>query len=247
VARGRGIGIGSIGRWIAAAPAFGLVVLFASYLTLPDVRPLVRTNPSTTAFIELRMANARAQGRTPKRVQYWVPYARISQNLRSAVLVAEDSAFWKHEGIDVEQLRESMEMNLERMEFARGASTITQQLAKNLYLSPRKDPLRKFRELLLARDLEAALSKRRILELYLNVIEWGDGIFGAEAASRAYFSVPASALSAEQAALLAGAIINPHLFNPASPNRRLLARQRLILRRMGAALPPPEVATVVTP
>jgi len=116
-----------------------------------------------------------------------------------------------------------MELNLERMEFARGASTITQQLAKNLYLSPRKDPLRKFRELLLARDLEAALSKRRILELYLNVIEWGDGIYGAEAASRAYFGEPASALSAEQAALLAGAIINPHLFNPGAPNRRLLS------------------------
>ncbi len=136
-----------------------------------------------------------------------------------------------------------MELNLERIDFKRGASTITQQLAKNLYLNPRKDPFRKFRELLLARDLEAALSKRRILELYLNVIEWGDGLFGAEAASRAYFGVPASALTPEQSALLAGAIINPHVFNPASPNRRLLARQRLILRRMGAAHPPEATAS----
>ena len=238
----RGSRLQSVGRWIVAAPAFALVVLFANYLTLPDVRPLATRNPPTTAFIELRAAAARAQGHQPKRVQYWIAYSRISPNLKRAVLVAEDSAFWTHEGIDVEQLRESMELNIERLEFARGASTITQQLAKNLYLTPRKDPLRKFRELLLARDLEAALSKRRILELYLNVIEWGDGIFGAEAASRAYFGVPASALSADQAALLAGAIINPHLFNPAAPNRRLLSRQRLILRRMGGAQPPPEAA-----
>jgi monofunctional biosynthetic peptidoglycan transglycosylase len=234
----------SIGRWIAAGAAFGLVVLFAAYATLPDVRPLAAHNPGTTAFMDLRAAEAHARAETPKRVQYWVSYARISPHLKRAVLVAEDSAFWTHEGIDVEQLRESMELNLERMEFARGASTITQQLAKNLYLSPRKDPLRKFRELLLARDLEAALSKRRILELYLNVIEWGDGIYGAEAAARAYFGVPASALSAEQSALLAGAIINPRLFNPGAPNRRLLSRQRLILRRMGAASPPPEVASL---
>ncbi len=234
----------TVGRWISASAAFALVVLFASYVALPDVRPLATRNPQTTAFIELRASEARARGQTPKRVQHWVGYARISPNLKRAVLVAEDSAFWTHEGIDVEQLRESMELNFERMEFARGASTITQQLAKNLYLSPRRDPLRKFRELLLARDLEAALTKRRILELYLNVIEWGDGIFGAEAASRAYFGVPASALAADQAALLAGAIINPHHFNPGAPNRRLLARQRLILRRMGAASPPPEVAAV---
>jgi monofunctional glycosyltransferase len=227
-----------MGRWIAAAAAFALVILFAAYATLPDVRPLTSRNPSTTAFIQLREDQAHAKAATLRRVQYWVPYARISPNLKRAVLVAEDSAFWTHDGIDVEQLRESMELNLERMELARGASTITQQLAKNLYLSPRRDPLRKFRELCLARDLEASLSKRRILELYLNVIEWGDGIFGAEAASRAYFGVPASALTPDQAALLAGAIINPHLFNPGTPNRRLLARQRLILRRMGAASPP---------
>jgi monofunctional biosynthetic peptidoglycan transglycosylase len=228
----------ALGRWIAAVAAFGIVVLFAAYATLPDVRPLAAHNPAMTAFMELRANEAHAHGESAKHVQYWVPYVRISPHLKRAVLVAEDSAFWTHEGIDVEQLRESMELNLERMELARGASTITQQLAKNLYLSPRRDPLRKFRELLLARDLEASLTKRRILELYLNVIEWGDGIYGAEAASRAYFGEPASALSPEQAALLAGAIINPRLFNPGTPNRRLLARQRLILRRMGAASPP---------
>ncbi len=117
----------------------------------------------------------------------------------------------------------------------RGASTITQQLAKNLYLSPSRTPVRKFTELLLTRRLEAELTKRRIFELYLNLIEWGDGVWGAEAASRTYFGVPASDLSAPQAALLAAAIVNPRLYNPAHPNAWLLRRQQLILSRMGEA------------
>jgi monofunctional biosynthetic peptidoglycan transglycosylase len=123
----------------------------------------------------------------------------------------------------------------------RGGSTITQQLAKNLYLSPSKDPLRKLKELIIARRLEAALPKARIFEIYLNVIEWGDGVWGAESAARLYFGVPASGLSRSQAALLAGAIINPRVLNPARPNRRLLARQRIILDRMGGVEPPAPV------
>jgi monofunctional biosynthetic peptidoglycan transglycosylase len=154
--------------------------------------------------------------------------------------VAEDSAFWKHEGIDFDQLKESMEINLERMEFARGGSTITQQLAKNLYLSPSRDPLRKVRELLITRRLEAALPKARIFEIYLNVIEWGDGIWGAEAAARTYFGSSAASLSREQAALLAAAIINPRLYSPAHPPARLLRRQRILLSRMGGYDPPPD-------
>jgi len=122
-----------------------------------------------------------------------------------------------------------------------GASTITQQLAKNLYLSPSKDPLRKIRELIIARRLEAELKKARILELYLNVIEWGDGVYGAEAAARTYFQTPAALLTQKEAALLAGAIINPRLLNPGHPNSRLLRRQQLILRRMGGVSPPPAV------
>ncbi len=127
----------------------------------------------------------------------------------------------------------------------RGGSTITQQLAKNLYLSPSKNPLRKFRELIIARRLEAELSKRRILELYLNVIEWGDGVYGAEAAARLYFHKPAAALGAAESALLAGAIINPRVLNPGRPVGRLVRRQQLILRRMGAVTPP--VDTVSNP
>ena len=127
-------------------------------------------------------------------MQRWVSYGRISPNLKRAVLVTEDAAFWEHDGVDFEQLKESIEVNLERMEFERGASTITQQLAKNLYLSPSKNPIRKLRELLIARRLEAELSKQRILEIYLNVIEWGDGIYGAEAAARTYFGKSAAEL-----------------------------------------------------
>lgn len=229
-------------RWTIATLAFGLTLLFVFYATLPDVRPLLTKNPETTAFIELRAREARAKGETPKRDQRWVSYNRISPNLKRAVLIAEDSGFFEHDGIDFEQIRESIEVNLDKFEFSRGASTLTQQLAKNLYLSPSKNPIRKFREILLARALEAALSKRRIFEIYLNVIEWGDGIYGVEAASRRYFGIPASALSAEQAALLAGAIVNPRVLTPGSPTRRLIARQHLILRRMGqgaTAVPEP--------
>ena len=216
------------------------VYLSYLYLSVPDVRVLATANPPTTAFIELRAREARANGKTPRRVQRWVRYERISNNLRRAVLVAEDSAFWEHDGVDLEQLRESIDQSIEKGKALRGGSTITQQLAKNLYLSPSRNPIRKLRELLISRKLEASLSKRRILELYLNVIEWGDGIYGAEAAARAYFGTSAAGLSAEQAALLAGAIINPRVHNPAHPTARLRRRQQIILRRMGAVTPPPE-------
>lgn len=220
------------------AAAFALIAYV--YLTLPDVRVLAKTNPESTAFMDRRAVEAARDGRTARRVHRWVPYSRISANLKRAVLVAEDSAFWEHEGVDMEQIRASIEAGWEQGREIRGASTITQQLAKNLYLSPSRDPLRKLRELIIARRLEAALSKVRIFEIYLNVIEWGDGIWGAEAAARRYFGIPASALNREQAALLAGAIINPRLLSPARPTRRLVRRQRIILARMGqVALPAP--------
>ncbi len=227
------------GWWVRAVPAAIFWLLAYVYLTVPDVRPLVRDTPQSTAFMQRRESEARREGRTLRRAYQWIPYARISPNLKRAVLTAEDSAFWQHEGLDFEQIRESMEVNLERMEFARGASTITQQLAKNLYLSPSKNPLRKIRELLITRRMEAVLAKRRIFELYLNVIEWGDGIWGAEAASRSYFGKSAAGLSSEESALLAGAIINPRVLDPGHPTPRLRRRQRMILRRMGRADPTP--------
>jgi monofunctional biosynthetic peptidoglycan transglycosylase len=183
--------------------ALGFVYFAYIYLTLPDVRPLATINPTTTAFMELRKREAAEAGRKLQIRQQWVPYTRISNTLRRAVLVAEDSAFFDHEGVDFKELRASLEANWEDGQFTRGASTITQQLAKNLYLAPSRNPVRKLRELMITRRLEAALTKRRILEIYLNVIEWGDGIFGAEAASRIYFGKSASALTTDEAALLA--------------------------------------------
>jgi monofunctional biosynthetic peptidoglycan transglycosylase len=233
----------SILRGLSAAAAVAFAVVAYVYLTLPDVRALATTNPTSTAFMKLRQAEAEREGRTLRHRHQWVRYSRISRNLQRAVLVAEDSRFFQHEGVDLEEIRKSLEINMEKLGAVRGASTITQQLAKNLYLSPSKDPLRKLKELIIARRLEAALPKARILEIYLNVIEWGDGVWGAEAAARQYFGIPAAALSREQAALLAGAIVNPRVLNPARPTRRLLARQRIILGRMGGVEPPAPVRT----
>jgi monofunctional biosynthetic peptidoglycan transglycosylase len=225
-------------RWVPGALAVGFGCLAYSYLTLPDVRPLVSSNPSGTAFMDIRDREARANGKRPRRVQRWVSYSRISPSLKRAVLVAEDDAFWKHEGVDFDQLEESLQVDWTRGRLVRGASTITQQLAKNLYLSPSRNPLRKFRELIIARRLEAELKKTRILELYLNVIEWGDGIYGADAAAQTYFSCPASLLEPSESALLAGAIINPRVLSPGRPSARLVRRQQLILRRKGEITPP---------
>ena len=226
-------------RGVLAALALGFGCAVYAYLTLPNVRILRTENPPTTAFIELRSREAAARGEAPRRLQRWVTYGRISPNLTRAVLVAEDGKFWQHDGVDYEQLRDAIEVNVERMEFYRGASTITQQLAKNLYLSPSKNPIRKLRELLIARRLEAELSKQRILELYLNVIEWGDGIYGAEAAARRYFKTSAAQLGPQEAALLAAAITSPRVFDPSHPSNRLRRREQMILRRMGNVTPPP--------
>jgi monofunctional biosynthetic peptidoglycan transglycosylase len=234
-----------LGRALAIALAASFTCAAYIYLTVPDVRPLRTVNPRSTAFMDLRAREAERRGDPVTKDQRWVPYARISPNLKRAVLVAEDSAFWKHEGIDFDQLRESMEVNWERGEFARGASTITQQLAKNLYLSPSKNPIRKIRELFITRRLEAELSKQRILELYLNVIEWGDGIWGAEAAARRYFHKSSADLSPQESALLAAAIINPRVLDPGHPTARLRRRQQMIARRMGAVTPPPVVTGAI--
>ncbi len=234
-------------RWTVAAMAVAFATVSYTWITLPDVRALRRQPPATTAFRELRAAQAADAGRALKMQHRWVSYDRISPHLKRAVTVAEDSAFWDHEGLDFDEIRASLEVNWTRGEFARGASTITQQLAKNLYLSPSRNPYRKVRELFITRRLEAELSKRRIFELYLNLIEWGDGIWGAEAAARAHFGVSAAALSPAQAAMLAGAIINPRVYSPSRPNARLLRRQALILRRMGTATPPDTPVQPATP
>jgi monofunctional biosynthetic peptidoglycan transglycosylase len=221
-------------RVVAGIAAFGFAYLGYVYLSLPDVRPLARTNPPTTAFMQLRIDEARQAGRKFSVRQRWIPYSRISPNLRRAVIVTEDAAFFDHDGIDLDEIKASFEKNWEDGALVRGGSTITQQLAKNLYLSPSRNPARKLRELLIARRLEAAMGKRRIFELYLNLIEWGDGIFGCEVAAQTYFGKSASDLTMEEAALMAGAIINPREHNPMRPTKRLLRRQQIILRRLGA-------------
>ena len=214
-----------------------LFLLLAAWLawewfTFPDVTALATEPPKTTAFMEQRKEELRDAGKDDTLQWTWVPYDRVSPYLRRAVLVAEDNLFYEHEGVDVEATREAIRKAWERRKITHGGSTITQQLAKNLYLSPSRNPVRKVREYFIARSLEKHLSKKRILEIYLNVVELGETVYGAEAASRHYFKVPASRLSPSQAALLAGALPNPRILDPAHPNKRLRARQRMIVSRM---------------
>lgn len=201
-------------------------------ITFPDVAKLATERPKTTAFMEQRKRQLRSEGKDDTLQWRWVSYGNISPSLRRAVLVAEDNAFYDHEGVDVKAMQEAFERNWKRGRVTHGGSTITQQLAKNLYLSPSRNPLRKVREYFIARSLEKHLSKKRILEIYLNVVEMGERVYGAEAAARHYFDKSASALSAREAALLAGCLPNPRVMNPGDPNQRLRARQRMILSRM---------------
>jgi len=161
-----------------------------------------------------------------------VPYGRISPYLRRGVLVAEDNSFYEHSGVDTDAMREALERDWKRKKITHGGSTITQQLAKNLYLSPSRNPLRKIREYFITMSLERHLSKKRILELYLNVVEMGERVYGAEAAAQFYFHKPTSALTPHEAALLAGCLPNPRLMVASSPNKRLRARQKMILSRL---------------
>jgi monofunctional glycosyltransferase len=199
-------------------------------------------NPEVTALMAQRMSEARAAGDEPKRVQTWVPYDRISPNLVRAVLAGEDSRFFDHAGFDWEEIRNAMEKDWNEGKFSRGASTISQQLAKNLFLSTSKNPLRKLHEALITKEMEWVLGKRRILEIYLNVIEWGDGIYGAEAAARHYFNTSAAALGADQAAFLSAIIPSPNgAFNPARHRPRVDRRRGLIVRLMRHVVVPKDL------
>jgi len=199
---------------------------------LPRVDDLSRTAPRRTSMMRAREAEARRRHQVYRVDQRWVSYEQISPLLRRAVLIAEDDAFFSHDGFDWDEMRQAARTNLRRGRVVRGGSTITQQLAKNLYLSEERSLLRKLKEMILAVRIERALNKRRIFELYLNLIEWGDGIYGAEAAARRHFGVSAAELDARQAALLAAVIINPRRYSPEAPGRRIERRMRLILSRM---------------
>jgi monofunctional biosynthetic peptidoglycan transglycosylase len=251
-------------RWIKriVLGALVLAVLLAGYevVTFPRISRLREENPESTSLIDARIKEAQDKGQQPKRVQVWMPLDKISVNLQRAVLAGEDTNFATHHGFDYEAIQRAWEEAQKEAvkeakeegdydpndwippmpSFKRGASTISQQLAKNLYLSSEKSFLRKGHEAIITYFLERNLSKRRILELYLNVIEWGDGIYGAEAASQYYFHKPAASLSRAEAAFLSAIIPNPRtVFNPQQNPRRVARRQRIILRGIPYVKLPP--------
>jgi len=233
---------GQLFKVLAAAGLASVVYV----LWLPDVAPLKRSNPRTTSYIELRREAARRAGKkfTPRLV--WAPWDRISEHLKHAVFISEDDTFYRHKGVDWGSVRAALQKDWELKRLAYGGSTITQQVARNLYLSPSKNPLRKLKELLIARRLEAELSKRRIFELYLNIAEWGRGIYGAEAAAQAYFGKSAADLTPDEAVAMAVVLPNPRRWNPAQKGRYVERNMRRIMGRMRASGLLPEEASDIS-
>lgn len=223
---------------ILSVALIGLLLIAA--FSVPDIGKLRKENPGVTSFMEYRQKEAKEKGRKYRITRSWVPLSRISPYLVKAVLIAEDDKFWKHEGFDYEAIQRAIEKDIKAKKFKLGGSTISQQLAKNLYLSPSKNPARKIAEAVITWRMERILSKKRILELYLNVAEWGDGIFGAEAAARRYFGKSSSELTAEEAARLAAVLPNPRKYDPAGSQRYVLKRSELIysiMVRRGIVIP----------
>ena len=215
---------------VAAVVAAGFLAWEA--VTWPRVAPLETRPPASTAFIDRYRAVEREAGR-PGRVQWtWMPYTRIATSLKRAVVVAEDASFFSHRGFATAEIREAIDRAVKEFGLPRGASTITQQLAKNLWLSPSRNPVRKAKEAILTWQLERALSKRRILELYLNVAEFGPGLYGAEAASRRYFGKSAAELTDDDAAELAASLPRPSTWHPGVSTRAYRRYVDDIRRRM---------------
>lgn len=209
------------------APPLVLFIVFLGITLHTLVFPrnlcsLATRNPTSTAFIErYRKEYQQRTGKGLKISIVFTPLSQISPFLREAVILAEDPRFYEHSGIDFKELWESLKTNLDRKAFVRGGSTIPQQLVKNLYLSPEKSLIRKWREIILALRISRCLTKERILELYLNVAEWGPGIFGINAAAQRYFHKAPSGLTAEESALLASILPNPRRYKIASPSPRI--------------------------
>jgi monofunctional biosynthetic peptidoglycan transglycosylase len=209
-----------------------VIFSIAFYFVYPDVSTLRKVNPKKSAFMEYRENEWLRQGKEKKIVQQWVPLAQISPYVIKAVIIAEDDKFWSHEGFDFDAMQKALEKDLKQRKFKVGGSTISQQLAKNLFLSPSKNPVRKLKEAVLTWRLERNLSKKRIIELYLNVAEWGDGLFGIEAASHRYYDKPASDLSASEAARLAAILPNPRRYSPVGGSPYVAYRSELIYQIM---------------
>lgn len=189
-------------------------------------------NPSSSAFMQDQLQVLQANNPEAELRHRWVPYARISNNLKRAVIAAEDAKFTDHEGFDWDGMQKAYEKNMKKGKIVAGGSTISQQLAKNLFLSTKRTPWRKLEEAMITLMLEKMMSKRRILEIYLNIIEWGNGVFGAEAAARHYFGTSASGISAWQAAKLAAMIPNPRYYDNHRSTRGVSRRSGTILARM---------------
>jgi monofunctional glycosyltransferase len=226
-------------HWIKLHPIKSLLLfLFSSvllqilFLPYSNIRLLKTKNVGETAFMIEHAEKAKNENRPFHKIQHWIPLRSIPQDAVDAVIVSEDGTFWSHHGFDWFEFRESIERNFEEGRAVRGASTITQQLVKNLYLSSSKNPLRKMKEWILTWYMEQQLSKSRILELYFNVIEWGDGVYGIEAASHYYFDKSASGLSREECARLAAIIPSPRKHRADVDSKYVLRRSTLILERM---------------
>jgi monofunctional biosynthetic peptidoglycan transglycosylase len=201
------------------------------YFVYPDIKALKNKNPIPTAFMEYRQEQWAQENRTIELTQKWVPMSKISPNVIKAVLIGEDDGFWKHDGFDVKGMENAIERSIKKKTLA-GGSTISQQLSKNLYLSPSKNPVRKIKEAILTWRIEKTLSKRHILEIYLNVAEWGDGIFGIEAAARHYYHKSAKNLTAREASRLVAVLPNPIKYNPTGNQKYVKNRARIIYKTM---------------
>lgn len=209
------------------------VLLLILLFTLPNVEDLKSANPTETAMMRYRAEQDARNKRKTRKQQKWVRLSLISPYLIHAVIISEDDKFYEHEGFDWESMNKALEKNISKKKIMRGGSTISQQLAKNLYLSPSKNPIRKIREAIIAHSLEKNLSKKRILEIYLNVIEWGQGIYGIEAASNCYFNKSASSLSPAEAIRLASVLPNPIRFSAiTNSSRRMTNKRKIIAARM---------------
>ncbi len=220
-------------RWGAPVVVLLLVALALDAVLLPSGSEFKDAHPDSTSIMNERSEEAISLGKPFRIRSSWIPLRQIDRDLIEAVLVSEDASFFDHSGFDLHELSQSVWGAIKKLSFPRGASTISQQLAKNLYLSTSKSPIRKWREAIITIKIENTLSKARILELYLNLIEWGDGIFGIEAASQHYFGRSARSLSKEQAAFLTALIPNPRTYyNPKINPRRVASKQRLILKKM---------------
>ncbi|MBU0621012.1 MAG: monofunctional biosynthetic peptidoglycan transglycosylase [Gammaproteobacteria bacterium] len=217
--------------WRIALGLLALLVLYQLWL-FAHICWWIKFNPATSAFMQDRLQVM--QDRNPRAglKHKWVPYRNISNHLKRALIVSEDAKFLDHEGFDWEGIAKAYEKNLKKGKLVAGGSTISQQLAKNLFLSTKRTPWRKGEEALITLMLEAVMSKQRILEIYLNIIEWGDGVFGAEAAARHYYGVSAAQLSPEQAAKLAAMVPNPRYYDRNREARGMLAKTIVILDRM---------------